>query len=421
MSNSVFKKNALYLLASKGTNFIFPLISYTYLISILSFDHLGIISFTQIVADFIIIFCDFGFNLSGAKQITETSQNIKLRNKIINSIYYLKWILVLISILFINLIFYYIPSLVETQYIVNLFFVYVIGQSFMPFWFFQGIQKSKYITIINIIGKVLLFILIVIFINHNDDYLLYPLLLGLSLMLPLGISLLIMIKKEKFIFIKPKVKDIIIQFKLSYHFFIATLNDGIIGYSPILLLKITLPSHMSNYAIGVYSVAEKYIKPICYLTQPISQALFPHIIEKSKNNLNGAIRYIIKVSTLIGVLMLIFSIISYCFGARVLSHEMLAGKEFYTCVPAYSILCILPLFYSQVRLLGTQTLLVLNKEQILSKIYLITTFITIGLGYFLTKSYSYIGAAIILPLANVIMYMVMGVFILKFRSIWQKK
>ena len=45
---------------------------------------------------------------------------------------------------------------------------------FVAVWFFQGIEKMKFVTLINVLAKVIFTVLVFIFIKSESDYLKVP-------------------------------------------------------------------------------------------------------------------------------------------------------------------------------------------------------------------------------------------------------
>ena len=79
-------------------------------------------------------------------------------------------------------------------------FIKVISLAFFPTWFFQGIEKMKYITIIDIFSKSLYTIAIFIFIDSESDYILVPLVSGAGYLIGTLLSLYYIFYRFKFFF-----------------------------------------------------------------------------------------------------------------------------------------------------------------------------------------------------------------------------
>ncbi|WP_446919834.1 oligosaccharide flippase family protein, partial [Klebsiella pneumoniae] len=90
-------KNIIHLTFIQGVSFLIPLITMPYLIRVLGFNNYGMFILTQAIAQYVLLFSDFGFNLSSTKKVAR-NQNNELRVSIIFwSTIFGKFILFLIS------------------------------------------------------------------------------------------------------------------------------------------------------------------------------------------------------------------------------------------------------------------------------------------------------------------------------------
>jgi len=71
----------------------------------------------------------------------------------------------------------------------------VVGQVLFPVWFFQGMERMKYITYLNILSKVIFTIAIFVFVQEQSDFYLVPLLTSIGFLVA-GIWSLYLVKKE---------------------------------------------------------------------------------------------------------------------------------------------------------------------------------------------------------------------------------
>ena len=175
-NNKKIIENFSYLTLIQVFNLVLPLIIYPYLIKVLGKEVYGTIIFTQTVATYFTIFINFGFNIFGAKEIAINKENIKKTNEIFSSILTIKSIFWIISILILIISLFLLQ--IETDEILLYIFSFLIciHEVLFPQWFFQGIEKMKYNTIINLTIKILFIILTLFFVQTKEQYLLVPLL-----------------------------------------------------------------------------------------------------------------------------------------------------------------------------------------------------------------------------------------------------
>ena len=165
-------ENIISLFTIKGLEYILAFITFPYLVRVLQVENFGAVVFVQGIIQYFVLFTDYGFNLLGPKEIAQ-HDNVNERGKIFASIFCAKVILLCIStIVFILMLtgIQYVNSIDITLY--SVIYLMVVGNVIFPIWFFQGIQRMRYITIVNIIGRFLSVVCIFYFVKTPDDYIL---------------------------------------------------------------------------------------------------------------------------------------------------------------------------------------------------------------------------------------------------------
>tara|TARA_B100000767_G_scaffold168515_1_gene157775 strand:- start:518 stop:1780 length:1263 start_codon:yes stop_codon:yes gene_type:complete len=262
----------------KALTYLLPLITFPYLIRVLGVEKFGLIMFAQATMYYFEILVDFGFNLSATREVALNAKNKSKLNEIISSVFSIKLVLLIISGLLLLLILSVIDRFYDESLIYYYSFLKVIAFAFFPVWFFQGIEKMKYVTIINIISKLIFTILIFVFIQSETDYLLVPLVNGFGFMIGSLVSLYYVFKRFNQSFVFNKFTIIKQSFIDSSMFFLSRLSVSLYTSSNILMLGLVA----SNVMVGYYAIAEKLYMVLRNLYQPIVQVIYPYI-SKSKN------------------------------------------------------------------------------------------------------------------------------------------
>lgn len=262
----------------QAANFMLPLISMPYLVRVLGSETFGQVMFVQALIMYFNIMVDFGFDLSATREISVNREKIKIIEEIFNSVYVIKFLLILISFSILCLLTFNIEKLSSDWHLVFLSFGVVLGQAIFPVWFFQGMEEMRFITALNVVAKIIFTLAIIIFVNDKSDYLLVPIFNFIGYFLA-GLSSLYIVKEKFNIKFKiPEIKTVKYYFKDSFIFFISRVSVSIYTSSNVVILGIMTNNTMVSY----YSIAEKLYAALQSIFHPLVNTLYPYVAN-SKN------------------------------------------------------------------------------------------------------------------------------------------
>src|SRR5690606_33230309 len=171
-------------------------------------------------------------------------------------------------------------------------------------WYFQGMERMKYITIINILSRFVFTVAIFVFVHNENDYVLVPVLNGLGACVG-SVYALWLIKasfKQKYEF--QSLNNIKLHFKDSTQFFLSRVAVSLYTSANTFVLGI----FTNNTAVGYYAIAEKLYQAMQSLYGPITQALYPYVAKEKNIALFKKIFRLIVLSNIVGVITLYFSV-----------------------------------------------------------------------------------------------------------------
>jgi len=252
---------------------ILPLITLPYVLRVLGFQKYGIIVFAASLIAYFSSLTDFSFNYTATRDVALFRGNQKKLNLIYSKVIIIKSIFLLLSFLIITLIVYSYEPFYQNRLIYFLSLPLLLGEALLPNWFFQGIEKMKYITFLSIGIKLFFTICVFIFIKEESDYWIYPLLQS-SGFVGAGIAgQFILLKKYKlnFFWLKPKMitKTIKSNTPIFVNQFVPTLYNNTSTFLLGVLTNTTL--------VGVYNALRTVVRLSIVLIEVLSRVFFPFL------------------------------------------------------------------------------------------------------------------------------------------------
>ena len=293
------------MLVLQSTNYILPLLLLPYLVRVLGTEKFGIVMFAQSLCLFLTVVVDFGFSLSGTREISLCRNNKTKMSQIFIAIMFIKSALIVVAFFLLFAVVMAFDRFSVDYEVYFLSFGIVIGQAIFPVWFFQGIEKMKFITIVNLLAKVIFTILVIIFVKSSIDYKQVPIYNSLGFIIS---GLLGFIVSVRYIsFTTPSFKLTYQLLKDTSPLFVANFASMLYTSSNVLILGF----FSNNALVGIYSSMEKLILAIKNIYTPIYQALFPWLsqqLDQKKIEVIKKIRpFVLGLGILISLIIVLFA------------------------------------------------------------------------------------------------------------------
>ena len=182
-----------------------PLITYPYLTKALGMELFGLVITAQILASYATLIIDFGSNSVVAKHVSINRDNKKMLSEIVCSVFIVRSTLWLACLLLYSLVVCLVPSYRNEWLLFLLTYGLTLNDVLFPRYFFQGIEKMRISSIINICIKLLFIFLIFIVVRTSEDYLFVPILYTIGYTLAGFISIIILFGMMKLQFYIPAI------------------------------------------------------------------------------------------------------------------------------------------------------------------------------------------------------------------------
>lgn len=294
--------NFFSLLSLQGTNYILPLITFPYLIQVLGVEYFGLLAFATAMIMYFNVITDYGFNLSATREISVHRENQEKIIEIFSAVMTIKVVLMIVSFIVLTLIVFSFEKFSSDWEIYFLTFGTVIGQVLFPVWFFQGMERMKYISYLNIFSKILFTAAIFLFVKEQSDYYLVPLFTSVGFIVA-GIWSQVLIYREFNVRFKLQSTSVLKEYLIDgWHIFVSRVYVNIYTTTNLILLGL----FTNNTVVGYYAIAEKIVVAIGGVFQPANQAIYPYLARKYKENFELFINFVKKIA-------LVFLAISFAF------------------------------------------------------------------------------------------------------------
>lgn len=387
-------KNFSFLSVVNIGNYVMPLLTLPYLVNVLGAESFGLVMFAQALTQYFIAIVDYGFNFSATREIALNKNNAAKVSEIFCAVLLLKTLLCFLSVIILIVVVFSVERFSSFPAIYFLSFITVLGNVLFPTWFFQGLEKMKYITLVNLSSKISSTIFIFIFIHNPEHILLVPLIYGISSIVPSVISLLYVPKLLPLALVLPSYKMLVSQLRSGKFVFFASISSSLYSVSNTFLLGFLF----NNTYAGYYSFAEKIIRACTSLFIPLNNALYPYMSIKMQDSPYDGWRIIRKIMFTIIFIATLGSLFIY-FGSNFL--VLIVKEEFYPSIVVLKILSPLLIIVAVTNLIGFQILFTtgLEKKYLLSTI--IAGLLNLLFCFILSPILLYQSAAVSLLIAEV--------------------
>ena len=294
-NNKKVAENYFFMTFLQFTGLLISLLLYPYLIRVLGKESYGTYIFIFSNIQFFSIFVSFGFDLPSLKKISLFPYDNKIKSQTISGVFTAKVCLLVLCTAILASFIYIVPFVCANAVLyIIIFLTTLLIDILFPVWYFQGIQKMKFVTCVNLTLRILTIPLIFIFIKSPADLLKYTLIVSL---LPfaggcftffyLQIKEKIQIRFVRLASLKPVFADALPFFWTSAF--------GTIKKEAVTFI---IGTFFNMDSVALYDLAHKIVNIPRLITNSINSALFPKVV---KNHNAENVRTIIKYETIIGL------------------------------------------------------------------------------------------------------------------------
>jgi len=236
-------ENFISLSLFKVIDAIIPLIIIPYLITVVGKENYGIYAFAYALVFYLLNIVQYGFSLSAVRLIALHRTNKKELNKIYSTVFTTQLYLAIVVLALLYMLIISFDKFNANAPLYYFFSLIIVGELLFPIWFFLGMEKMRFITIINLISKSSFAVLTFLLINEASDFIYISLYQSLGFVFSGIVAQIIIFKTFK---IKLRLSPFAEVKKM--------LKDGSSAF--LTLITPTLYSNTSIFLVGVFGLPQ---------------------------------------------------------------------------------------------------------------------------------------------------------------------
>lgn len=372
--------NLSYLTLLQVANYLIPIFTIPYLARVLGVDRFGEIAFATTVMIYFQTIVNYGFSYTATRDIAKNREDAEKVSAIFSEVMWASILLMLGSFVLLIVLILLIPKFYQMKELLFVSFGLIPGYVLFPQWMFQGLERMKYITFLNILARVVFTLAVFIFIKKESDYLLQPLFTSLGFIISGLIAIYILLVKYRIKWLKPSWSGIKKTLSGSTDVFINQLLPNLYySFSTILL-----GFWGGDYANGILDAGQKFALVTVQFLRTVSIAFFPYL---SRN--------ISRHGQYSGIVLLVSGMVSCIlfFGSPWLIRVFFS-EQFEGAVIVSKIFAFYPFVLSLLDVYGKTYLIIIRKEKVLRNITFVCSFIGFIVAWPMVYYGGYIGAAV---------------------------
>lgn len=362
MAKNKIVKNTVALYANNIAKMIIPLITLPYLTRVLSKDCYGTVSYVKAVMQYMQLIVDFGFLLSGTKDIVNSRDDSRKMKQEISDIFAAKLIMAVVAGVALVVLTAAIPLLRKNVLYTALSFIVVFMTCFLFDFLFRGIEEMQVIAIRFVTMKSIAAVLTFVFVKSDADILWIPILDILGTAVAIVLVVVDMYRRKIGLGL-PNWKNAVLKIKESAIYFASDVASTAFGALNTLLVGAVL----SESNVADWSLCMQMVAAVQAMYSPLTNSIYPEMV-RSKNL--QIVKKIMKIFMPIVAIGCIFTLAVAPYALLIVG-----GQQYVSAAPVLRCLTLVLFFSFPVGVFGWPTLGAIGKVKETTK----TTVITAGL------------------------------------------
>jgi len=318
--------NVLALYGVQACTYALPLLTFPYLAHVLGPAGWGVVVFAQAIGDVIASVVEYGFDISGSRETSRQRHEPERLSALISGVLGAKSLLAMACIagaLFSRRFTHHIAPSMALFWAST---IWGVCQGINMLWFFQGLERMRLASALEIGGKVLATLSIFVLVHKPDDGWKVMAAQCVGCVVAHGMTVVLAYREVGFRW--PTPSSVWSALRMGGSMFLFRAMQSLSSSVNRLVLGSVAPVAV----LGEYAGAERITRVFQQAMWPVNQALYPKLTKQAQSNPRRAMKTVRLSLLLLGVLGSAFGVAIF-FAAPLLVHVVL-GPDFQDSVPA---------------------------------------------------------------------------------------
>lgn len=383
--HSALKKNLLAMFTLKGAEYLASFITLPYLLRVLGPELYGTLTFYQVVMGYVVLFADYGFPLTAPRDLAQSSEAEIPR--VFSAVLGTRLVLMAVGVAFVCGMVLLLPDGSGAELLLWMLPA-LIGGAMFPSWYFQGIQKMKYITILSVSARCMGAAGVFLWVRGAQEVHCAAFFLAVPQLIAGILALGLLLVRARRLFCRPSREMMRRELAGGWSVFLSTLFMQAYTNGNLLILRFLT----DDYVVGCYAAAHKFIEAVKGLLLPISNAVYPHVSQLAMQSRRQAVSFLRRMLMMVGGGMGAVSV-AVCAGAEEIVF-LLMGRVYPESVTILRILSLVPFLVGMSNVLGIQTMLAFRMQQSFQRIVMCSAVLNMGIVWWMILLWQGAGLAV---------------------------
>lgn len=254
-----------------SSNFIFPLITFTYVARILQPEGTGKVAFVQSAITYFTYIAMLGVAGYGRRECAKVRDDPAKLSGLVKELLCINLVSTVVAYILLFLSLFIIPKFSDNKTLFITMSATILLQTIGIEWLYQALEKYSYITVRSLIFKIISIILILIFVRQPSDYILYGGILTFSLS---ASFLMNFINARRYVSIRDaQIHDLKRHLSPIMVFFFSSIIITVYGQLDALMIGFM----KGDYEVGIYNAALRIKSVVVSVSTAITGVLIPRM------------------------------------------------------------------------------------------------------------------------------------------------